>query len=194
MSTTSPTTQRIVVLALASVSLLALSALGASPAHAAPHIFKNGVLATEGEKIPVVSWGKLTLAPEPPVAAVTTCENVVGGFAENPVGGGAGIGQTTRFATYNCTNLECPAGEVEIAGKKFEKEFEVVSNPNHFPWPSVLEEPEAGLIRTNNTNVEVKLACMAHGSEAGWRRRQRAGSKGAGESEQFVLPPADLRP
>jgi len=173
--------------------LVAIAAFVVMPtvAQAAPHFFKTGVLTAEGEKIPTVAWGKLTLAPEPPVAAVTTCENVVGGFVENPAGGGAGIGQTTRFATYNCTNLECPAGEVEIApGVKVEKEFEVVSNPNKLPWPSVLEEPEAGVIRTNNTGVEVKLACMAHGfsRNAAGEGNPSLGTKGAGESEQFVLP------
>jgi len=168
--------------------LVAIAAFVVMPtvAQAAPHFFKSGTLAAENEKIPVVSWGKLTLEPEPPVAAKTTCENIAGGFVENPTGGGAGIGATLRFATYNCTNAECPAGEIEIAGKKFEKEFEVVSNPNHFPWPSVLEEPEAGLIRTNNSNVYVQLACMAHGLSR--LAAGEGGSKGAGENEQFVLP------
>jgi hypothetical protein len=172
---------------------LAIAAFVAMPtaAQAAPHFFKGGALAAETEKIPVVSWGKLTLSPNPAVAAITTCENIAGGFVENPTGGGAGIGQTSRFATYNCTNAECPAGEVEIApGVKVEKEFEVVSNPNHLPWPSSLEEPEAGVIRTNSTNVEVKLACMAHGfsRNAAGEGNPSLGTKGAGESEQFVLP------
>lgn len=173
--------------------LVAIAAFVVMPAaaQAVPHYFKSNALAAEGEKIPTVTWGKLTLAPNPPVAANTTCENISGGFVENPTGGGAGIGQTTRFATYNCTNAECPAGEVEIApGVKVEKEFEVVSNPNHLPWPNVLEEPEAGVIRTNNTNVEVKLACMAHGFSrlAAGEGNASLGAKGAGESEQFVLP------
>jgi hypothetical protein len=168
--------------------LVAIAAFVVMPtvAQAAPHFFVNNTLSVEGTKVPVVSWGKLTLQPEPPVALPTTCENIAGGYVENPSGGGAGIGATLRFATYNCVNAECPTGEVEIAGKKFEKEFEVVSNPNHFPWPSALEENEPGVIRTNNTNVEVQLACMAHGfsrSAAG-----EGGTTGAGENEQFVLP------
>ena len=168
--------------------LVAIAAFVVMPAvaQAEPHFYKNNSLAAASEKIPVFSWGKLTLEPEPQIAASTTCENIAGGYVENPSGGGAGIGATLRFATYNCTNAECPAGEIEIAGKKFEKEFEVVSVPQKFPWPSVLTEAEAGIIRTESKGVQVELACMAHGltrAAAG-----EGGSKGAGENEQFVLP------
>jgi hypothetical protein len=171
------------------VAMVAFVALPAA-AQAAPHYYKSGsaTAAPEGEKIPTLAWGKLTLEPEPKVAAATTCENIAGGYAENPTGGGAGIGATLRFATYNCANAECPAGPIEIGGKDFEKEFEVISVPQNFPWPSVLEEPEPGVVRTNSTNVEVQLACMAHGltrEEAG-----EGGSKGAGENEQYQLVPA----
>ena len=86
-----------------------------------PHYYKNGVLAAEGEKVTIVSWGKLTLEPLPGGGGFTTCENLAGGYVENPVGGGAGIGATLRFATYNCTDTECPAGEIEIGGKSTKK-------------------------------------------------------------------------
>ena len=173
------------------ISFAAVLVLASVPtvAQAVPHYYKNGALIPEGERVPVVQWGKLTLNPEP-IGLFTTCENLAGGYVENPSGGGAGIGTTLRFATYNCINNECPSGEVEVGGKKYEKEFEIVSNPNHLPWPSVLEEPEAGLIRTNSTNVEYKLACMAHGLSrlAAGEGDPSLGAKGAGESEQFVLP------
>jgi hypothetical protein len=172
------------------VPVLAALALMPAAAQAAPHYYKNGALMPEGEKVPVVEWGKLTFHAEPSLAAGTTCENIAGGYVENPVGGGAGLGATLRFTTYNCNNVECPSGEVEVGGKKYEKEFEIVSNPNRFPWPSTLEEPEAGLIRTNDTNVELKLACMAHGFSrlAAGEGNPSLGAKGAGESEQYVLP------
>jgi len=172
------------------VAIVAFVVMPAVSQAAVPHFYKNGTLASEGEKIPVVSWGKLTLEPQPVgLAANTTCENLAGGYVENPTGGGAGVGATLRFATYNCTNTECPTGEVEIAGHKFEKEFEVVSNPEDLPWPSLLTEEVEGVIRTESKDVNVQLACMAHGFT-----RQEAGEGGSenktgiGSNEQFVLP------
>jgi hypothetical protein len=175
------------------ITVTAMLVLAVVPAVAqaeAPHYYTRGFLIAEGEKVPVVEWGKLTLAPEPQVAAITTCEDLAGGFVENAPGGGPGIGATLRFTTYNCTNAECPASEVEIGGKQYEQEVAIVANPNHFPWPSVLEAPEPGVIRTNNSNVELKLACMAHGfsRNAAGEGNPSLGSNGAGESEQFVLP------
>ena len=40
-----------------------LAALAVMPAlaQAVPHYYKNNALAAEGEKIPTVSWGKLSL-------------------------------------------------------------------------------------------------------------------------------------
>ena len=120
---------------------------------------------------------------------MTTCENLVGGYVENPVGGGAGVGATLRFATYNCTNDECPAGDIQIGGKEYEKEFEVAYPPQDFSWPSVLTESEPGVIRTESKDVVMELACVAHGFT-----RQAAGEGGAGNTsgigsnEQWVLP------
>jgi hypothetical protein len=174
------------------VAVIAFVVMPALAQAAEPHYYKPGLVTRlpEGEKVRTIAWGKLTLSPEPAVAAVTTCENSAGGYIENPVGGGAGVGQTLRFATWNCSNLECPAGEVEIGGKKFEKEFEVVSPPQSFPWPSVLEEsaiPVAGSVRTNNSKVVVELGCVAH-------KFTKAESEGkappaSGENEQFPLAP-----
>ncbi len=174
--------------------LVAIAAFVAMPAvsqAAEGHFFKNGTLIPAGEKIPIFSWGKLTLEPVPASkGAPTTCENLAGGFVENPTGGTAGIGQTTRFATYNCTNAECPAGEVEIApGLKVEKEFEVVSNPEDLPWPSVLTEETEGIIKTESKGVNVQLACMAHGFTRAEAGEGGAGNPtGVGSNEQFVLP------
>jgi hypothetical protein len=155
-------------------------------AQAAPHYYKSGVLIPEVEKVPVLEWGRLKLEYAPELAAPTTCEIIAGGFVENAAGGGAGIGATLRYATYNCIDAECPSGELEVKGQKYEKEFEISYPPQDFPWTSVLEEPEAGVVRTNTSHVTQQLACVAHGltrAAAG-----EGGSKGAGEDEQFVLP------
>jgi len=125
----------------------------------APHWYVDGVKAEEGVKVPVIAWGQLTLEPEPiGVAASTTCENAAGGFLENPSGGGPGKGQTSRFSTWNCTNAECPPGE--IAPGVF-KEFEVVSPPQSLPWPNELINAAAPF-RLNSTGVKVELGCVAH--------------------------------
>jgi hypothetical protein len=169
--------------------MLAALAMIPAVAHATPHYYRNGVLIPAGEQVPVLEWGTLVLSPEPPVGG-TSCNNLGGGYVENPVGGGAGIGATLRFDTYNCANAECPAGLVEVGGKLYEKEFEVVYPPQDFPWPSVLLEPEAGVVRTNSTGFVMQLACMAHGFSrlAAGEGNPSEGSKAAGESEQFVLP------
>jgi hypothetical protein len=165
--------------------MLAALAVMPAAAQAAPHYFKNGVLIPEGEKVPIVEWGKLSIITEPP-AGFTPCEYLGGGYVENPVGGGAGIGATLRFDTYNCLEGSCPAGEIEIGGKKYEKEFELSYPAQDFPWPSVLTEAEPGVIRTDTSGFVQEAACVAHGlsrSAAG-----EGGAKGAGENEQFVLP------
>jgi hypothetical protein len=168
--------------------MLAVAALAAMPAvsQAAPHYYKSGVLIPEGERVPILEWGRLKLEYAPALAASTTCEIIAGGYVENAVGGGAGIGATLRDAAYNCTDAECPSGEFEVKGQKYEKEFEMSHPPQSFPWPSVLIEPEARVIRTSIAGVVMKEACVAHNlsrSTAG-----EGGSTGAGENEQFVLP------
>jgi hypothetical protein len=153
------------------------------------HYFRGGSSTPipEGEKVRFLAWGRLTLSPEPPVAAATTCETSVGGYIENPVGGGPGVGETLRAAGWNCTSMECPPGEVEIAGKKYEKESEAIFPPQSFAWPSVLSEPEPGIIRSVDSKVVVQLGCVAHGFT-------NAESEGktppaSGENEQFPVAP-----
>jgi hypothetical protein len=169
------------------VSILGLAALAALPTAAqasSPHWYVNGSVLAETEKVPVISWGRLTLQPEPAVAQPTTCENAAGGYVENPAGGGAGKGATLRFASWNCSSAECPAGKVSILGKEFEKESEVSSAPQSFPWPSELIGT-APKFKTNSTGVVVKLDCVAHGftrSEA-----ETGKATGPGENEQFSL-------
>jgi hypothetical protein len=174
------------LMSLAAMLTLALAVMPAV-AQAAPHYYKNAVLIPEGEKVPILEWGKLS-HPTEPMTTTTTCEYLAGGYIENPAGGGAGIGATLRLVTYNCTNLECPAGEIEIGGKRYEKEFELIYPPQSFPWPSVLKEPEPAVVRTNSTGVVMKAACMAHKltrSAAG-----EGGPTGAGEDEQYRLAAA----
>jgi len=174
--------------------LLAITALALIPATsgAAIRYYKNFPPTSEytpgGGHTHVIAWGKLTLSPEPAVAAVTTCENAAGGWIENPATLTAnGIGATERFATWDCSNAECPAGNVVIGGNEFAKEFEVVSPPQSFPWTSEQVEGE-GVPRTKTDNVVVELACMAHKFTRANAGEGKGAGKEGGENEQFVLP------
>jgi hypothetical protein len=175
--------------------LLAITALAVVPASsgAAVRYYKNFPPTSEytpgGGHFHVIAWGKLTLSPEPAVAAVTTCENMASGYIENPATLTAnGIGATERFATWNCENKECPAGKVTIGGVEFEKEFEVVSPPQSFPWPSEEIEETPTLFRTRTEPVTVELACMAHKLTRAEAGEGKGTGKEGGENEQFVLP------
>lgn len=170
------------------VPILAMLAVMPAAAQATPHYYRNAVLIPQGERVPILEWGKLRLTLEPPLASSMTCETVSGGYVENPVGGGPGTGATLRLGAWNCegTLTECPSGEVEIEGKQYEKEFELIFPPQSFPWPTVLEEPEPTVVRTNTTGVVMKAACMAH--EPSRSAAGEGGSTGAGENEQYVLP------
>jgi hypothetical protein len=169
------------------------------------HYYKNGIslaaLLPEKEKVPVLSWGTLTLKSEPPsTAATTSCENAAGGFAENPGGinGPAGKGQTSDFASWNCSQAECPTGaEVEFpptSGKFVKLEFIVFPggtpiNPKvakgSLPWPNVLTEPEAKKIRAESKQVAVVLACVAQKSVEG----AAPFGDGDGDTPQFLGEP-----
>src|SRR6516165_7647192 len=130
--------RRLRLVGLTIVVLCATGAIFAASAPAlTPHYYLNGTTeldkAGEGTKIPTMSWGTLTLtAGAPSKEGTTSCENSAGGFAENPVGGGAGAGQVSVFLSRNCEKpTSCPANsEIEFppgSGKK------AVIEPDIFP-------------------------------------------------------------
>jgi len=166
--------------------IVAVAALAAMPAvsQAAPHYYRNGVLIPEGTKVPILEWGRLTMEGEPG-GGVFSCPTVTGGFVENPIGGEAGIGATEAFSTYHCENVECPAGPIELAGKKYEKAFAVTYPPQYLPWRSVLIEPEAGKIRADTSGVVEQVGCYATPLTRAEMERETA--SGPGEDELFPL-------
>ncbi len=134
--------------------------------------------------MPTFEWGTLTYSPEPVLAPTTTCETVSGGYIENPAGGGGGIGQTTNFSAWNCTNAGCPPGNVTIEGTEYPKEFTVTSEA--LPWPNLLEDEEGiTKIRTESTGVRQSFGCYAHGSH-------RAAQGSPGYSEQIPIAEATI--
>jgi len=113
--------------------LLAIAAFAVMPvaAQAAPHWYSEGTpIAETGEQIPVIEWGNLTLKG----AAELSCHNAIGGYIDNPAGGGAGVGGTEAFATWNCVaSYACPEGSRPGAA------------PSLLPWTGVLEEVSSKL-------------------------------------------------
>jgi hypothetical protein len=112
-------------ISLAPVLVIAAFVVMPTVAQAAPEYYKSafpGGKLPEGEKLPVLSWGTLTLTSElPSKAAPSSCENSSGGFIENK--GGHGEGATDNFASWNCSNAGCPPIETEFpptSGKKSE--------------------------------------------------------------------------
>ena len=73
---------------------------------AGPHYFSERQVIEEGKKVPVISWGTLRLTEDLRSGEPIECENTVGGFVENPVGGGPGKAETNGWAAYNCKNLQ----------------------------------------------------------------------------------------
>jgi hypothetical protein len=128
-----------------------------SVAQAAPHYYKNGSLLAEGTKLPTLAWGKLTLVSSKGGTPVE-CENAVGGYVENPVGGGAGKSETNGWAAYNCKDEEC-----ELGGGKIGVIFENEASPGQalrLAWPGELTEAKVGTIRDKSTNVRVYTHCQ----------------------------------
>jgi len=112
-----------------------------------PHYYSNGTKIAEGTKVPTVSWATLELAS---AAGTIKCKNVVGGYVENPAGGGPGVSATQQFASYECTNEKCP---VESRAEGFS-----------FPWLAKVEEQEKEgkgneVLRLNTTGINVFIGC-----------------------------------
>jgi hypothetical protein len=132
--------------------VLVVVAFGVMPvaAQAAPHFYKNKVIAPEesggpgAEGTDIIAWGTLVLQTK--TVGVITCLNEFGGDAFNPVGGGAGEGKIDAYAAYDCTNELCEAAfasKQEIIAEGLEKFGE---------WEAKLIEPVAGQIRLKTGN------------------------------------------
>lgn len=139
--------------------LIVIAAFAMTPVAAqalTPHWFVDGSPLTQGEPVKTLSWGELTLESEPAgIAAPITCDNVVGGTVENPVGATkpAGVATTAEFVPYNCRQAECPLF------------FTIVSPPQFLPWPGTIIG--TGPFKLNSTGVVVELACTAKPSTRG---------------------------
>ena len=128
-----------------------------SAASASPHYYVNLVKSPEGEKVQTISWGNLSLVAEG-ATIPTECEHAVGGYIENPSGGGPGKGVTEAFDSYNCHNTECQAD-----GGHFGVSSENENAPglrNQISWPGELTEAKVGTIRLKMSNVAEYFHCQ----------------------------------
>jgi hypothetical protein len=104
-------------------------------APACPHTYVNGVKAVAGEKVRTIGWGNIVLKNA--FLTEVECHNVVGGFSENPVGGGASVGQVQAFDAYECVSAGCTA----LGGSA----IEVI--PENLPWSGEATEPVLKVFR-----------------------------------------------
>jgi hypothetical protein len=107
---------------------------------------KENVFLAEGSagKTFVQGWGTLKIQGLLSAFAYT-CRHAEGGYIENPVGGGAGVGATELYSSYQCTFTPCSTFPSVLA--------------EELPWPEVLVEPKAGEIRAKITGIKQDYQC-----------------------------------
>jgi hypothetical protein len=120
---------------------------------------KNGVFLAEGAlgKTFIQGWGTLKLQTVIDGTASYTCRDAEGGYIENPTGGGAGVGATELYSSYQCTFTACPTFPSVLA--------------EELPWSEVLVEPEAGVIRARTTGIKQDYQCW--GTKGAFEKARR---------------------
>jgi hypothetical protein len=128
---------------------------GSSASSSADHFYyeararykKNNAFLAEGSKTFIQGWGTLKLQTVLGGTASWTCRNAEGGYVEDPVGGGAGVGAIELLSSYQCTFSVCPTFPTVLA--------------EELPWPEVLVNPEEGVIRARTTGIKQDYQCWA---------------------------------
>jgi hypothetical protein len=108
----------------------------------------NGLFGEAGVK-EVVGWGTISWKPMGAPGSII-CHNVIAGDVWNPVGGGAGKGETQASAVFDCETNRCAAG--------------AVANfvPEELPWLSELQLnglAKTNTIRSHSEHVKMDLTC-----------------------------------
>jgi len=112
----------------------------------AGHVYQNGVKIAEGEPFPVIEWGTLKLNNL--TLGEVECRTAVGGYVENPAGGGPAIGKIETLAMYNCICEGCAS----LGGK-------IKVTTSGLPWSVGVTEESGSTFREITTGVEVTLDC-----------------------------------
>jgi Subtilase family len=138
-----------------------------------PHYFSGGLgaVARTGPeaKIPVVSWGTLSLT-NLTTGAKVTCKNVITGIVENPAPGGsagpAGLGETQSFNPYECESEACtPAATksgaatyMSVRAEGTEAPLPATGNETNLRWRSHLLT-EGAQVRTETEGIKLDVIC-----------------------------------
>jgi len=123
------------VLAAAAFAAMPAAAQAACTPPACAHVYKNGVISSEGKKLRLIGWGTLKLKNA--TLGEVECHTVGGGYTENPVGGGIATGKTQAASDYECVSPSCLA----LGGKG------IAVTVVKLPWTEELTEPKAGVFR-----------------------------------------------
>jgi hypothetical protein len=107
---------------------------------ATPHVYKNGVIASEGKRVGMIGWGTLKLTSA--TLGEVECQNITAGNLENPVGGGSAVGKVQAFVPYECVSESCKTS----GGSAIEVTAEKV------PWSTEVTEVEGGAFRIRTGN------------------------------------------
>lgn len=97
--------------------------------------YRSGVKLPQGLKVPVVSWGGAVNVVQSSVSGQISCRTIGAGTIENPLGGGAGVGQTQVSGFFECSAPQCEAEGAE-------KGIPVIGRiaASNFPWKDELTE------------------------------------------------------
>jgi len=134
-----------ILVGLVPVLVIVAVAVAPSTALAVPHVYQNDSKLTEGEPLPIIMWGNLK-----PLNATTgeeECHYAVGGYLENPTGGGAAVGKIETFDAYSCVAEGCASdgGKIKVAAEIL-------------PWALDVGE-ESGVFRDEITGVNITYDC-----------------------------------
>jgi hypothetical protein len=120
---------------IAAFAVLPAASQAACTPPACPHVYENGVRTGEGKKVRGIAWGTLKLKNA--TLGTVECHDIFAGYAENPTGGGAAIGQVQAFFPYECVSSTC----ISLGGKG------ITVTAGKLPWRAEVIEPEAGVFR-----------------------------------------------
>jgi hypothetical protein len=134
-------------------------------------VYRNTVLAAQGEKLRLVGWGTLTFTNA--TLGEVECHDITAGYLENPTGGVSGVGQVLAFGPYECVSESCKAS----GGSGIEVGSETL------PWSTEVTESGAGTFRLKIGNplkasgaMFLRLNCVG-----------KMGGKFVGETQPKVL-------
>jgi hypothetical protein len=121
-----------------------------TPTPVARHWYRGGGKVVAGVKVPLVFWGGPTNISFTSSAGEVSCKTVGAGSAENPAGGGTGVGEVLAYMMYECKAPQCEA----LVKEKFGAAGRGGVGGENLPWHGELFEggsPAYGRLRIGET-------------------------------------------